>query len=178
MKCYEKNLRHLTPPGLVGVSWLISWLKIRRLRRRSGSEQEKREVPHGTRMKPNTTCKSMLEITRTVFDPPLDELTRTRTKVKSSEKASSRAESTQTPTQPSQSVTTMMSQAMWVECMNILRRPSKGKRAIVGNKNILQQSRIRMVLWTIGMCGRQRVGMKHDHECFQRGVRVFVDTVR
>ena len=74
------------------------------------SELGKRGVLRGTRMSPNTTCKSMLDITRTIFDPFLVEPTRTRMKEKSSEKDSSRAEYTQHLIETSQLVTGMMSQ--------------------------------------------------------------------
>ena len=55
-------------------------------------------------------CKSMLDITRTMSDPFLVELTRTRMKEKSSEKDSSRAEYTQHLIETSHLVMAMMSQ--------------------------------------------------------------------
>ena len=74
------------------------------------SELGKRGVLRGTRMRPNTTCKSMLDITRTMSDPFLVEPTKTRMKEKSSEKDSSRAEYAQHLTETSHLVTAMMSQ--------------------------------------------------------------------
>ena len=108
----EKNLHLLIQLGRVKVSWLISWSKIRKLRRLSASELGKKEDLRGTRMRLNITCKSLVDITRTVSDTPLVELTMTRMKGKSCEKASSRVESTQHLAQTSQSVTMMMSRAM------------------------------------------------------------------
>ena len=121
-------------------------------------------------MSPNITCRSMLGFTRTASDPRLVELTRMKMKEKWCEKASSRAESTRHLAQTSESVTTTMSQPMSVKCTKILRRPSNGIQAIVGDEEVLQQARIRNVLWTTGMCGRQMIEMKHDTR--QTGVRL------
>ena len=110
MECFEKSLLHLIPQTRVGVSWLTSSLKIRKLRKLSVSELGKREVLRGTRMRPNIMCKSMLDITRTMSDPFLVEPMRTRMKEKSNEKDSSRAEYTQHLIETSHLVTAMMSQ--------------------------------------------------------------------
>ena len=161
MECFEKSPLHLTRQIRVGVSWLTSSLKTRKLRKPSVSELGKRGVLRGTRMRPNTMCKSMLDITRTMSDPFLVELTRTRMKEKSSEKDSSRAEYTQHLIETSHLVTAMMSQVTWGKCKEIPRRPCNGMK-VIGDKKVLQQPRTHMVLWTTGTYGRQKIKMKLD----------------
>ena len=126
------------------------------------SELGKREVLRGMRMRPNTMCKSMLDITTTMSDPLLVEPTRTRMKEKLSEKDSSRAEYTQHLIETSHLVTAMTSQVTSGKCKEIPRRPCNGMKVIVGDKKVLQQPRTPMVLWTTGTYGRQRIKMKLD----------------
>ena len=64
MKCSEKSLPRLTPPGREGVSWSISLSKILKLKKRSASELERKEVLRGMRMRLNILCKSVLGIAR------------------------------------------------------------------------------------------------------------------